>query len=115
MAQIQRLVSAAQGKDRTRDDLCLVTCIGSRLTTKSGHSFEHPEVETLIVHAIGIGFARPTPEQEEACRALWLSSNTASSAYQFPSTRLPVLTDGSGYDANPNPVPSTGAAEEHES
>jgi hypothetical protein len=93
---------------------CLVTCIGSRLTTKSGHSFEHPEMETLIVHTIGIGWAAPTKEQEQACKALWLSSNTAPAAYLFPSTRLPVLEDGCGYDKNPSPVTPAGAAEETE-
>lgn len=97
------------------DEICLVTCIGSRLTTKSGYSFEHPEVETIIVHAIGIGFAEPSPEQEAACKALWLSSNTASSAYEFPSDRLPRIEDGCGYEKNPSPVPPTGAAEESES
>jgi hypothetical protein len=97
------------------DDLCLVTVIGSRLTTRSGYSFEHPEVETVIVHCIGIGWAKPTREQEEACRQLWLSGNTASAAYQFPSTRLPVLTDGCGYDATHIPAPAGAAEEETES
>jgi hypothetical protein len=112
MAQIQRLVASAQGKDRSREERCLVTVIGSRLTTKSGYSFEHPEVETLIVHAIGIGFAEPTTEQEGACRALWLSSRTAPAAYQFPSDRLPVLADGCG--STTNPATPAGAAEETE-
>lgn len=96
------------------DDLCLVTVIGHRLTTRSNWSFENPGCPTVIVHAIGIGYAEPTDEQKETCRSLWLSSNTAPAAYQFPSTRLPTIEDGCGYNATTSPVPEAGASEETE-
>lgn len=111
MADIRRALASAQGKDHSRDERCLVTCIGSKHTTQSGHSFEHPEMETIVVHAIGIGFAEPTDEQKAECRALWLSSSAAPAAYEFPSTRLPVLADGCD-GTTQFPVTLAGAAEE---
>jgi hypothetical protein len=105
MAQLERKLRAAQGKDRSRDTVCLVTCIGHRVTTRSGHSFENPACPTLIVHALGVGYTAPTKDQEEACRALWLTSSTASAAYKFPSTRMPVLADGC-HSFTPSPAPA---------
>jgi hypothetical protein len=113
MAQLERKLRAAQGRDRDRGALCHVILIGHKLTTLSGWSFKNPHIRTLVRYVVGAGYTRPTRQQIRACGRLWLSSRTASASYRFPSTRLPALADG-GDGATFTPSPAlAGDAEEN--
>ena len=75
---------------------CLVTVLGQKWTTPSGHTFADPSAQTLIVYALPLAHRKPTPAQLRECEALWLSDRTAPPAYLFPSHRLPAVEDGCG-------------------
>ena len=91
MAQLERALKAAQGRDRGPEPMIVVTVLGQKLVTRSGHVFANPDLEPLVVST-----TQPvaTPEQKAAAFALWLSSPDAPPAYKFPASRLPRLADG---------------------
>jgi hypothetical protein len=90
---IERHLKAAQGKDRGPEPMLVVTVLGQKLVTRSGHVFYNPDVPPIVVSTI-----QPvaTQAQRDAALALWLSSPTAPPAYHFPASRLPRIADGCG-------------------
>lgn len=91
MAQVERALKAAQGRDRGPEPIIVVTVLGQKLVTRSGHVFANPDLGPIIVST-----TQPvaTAEQKAAALALWLSSPDTPPAYQVPASRFPRLADG---------------------
>jgi hypothetical protein len=91
VAQLERALKAAQGRDRGPEPTIVVTVLGQKLVTRSGHVFANPQLEPIVVSTTT---PVANPEQKAAALALWLSAPDAPPAYAFPASHLPRITDG---------------------
>jgi hypothetical protein len=99
VAQIERVLAAAQGKTAGPERLCLVTIIGVRFFTPSGYVVIAPRCEPFAVYATGPNDAKPTEEQLAECIRLWSTFKAAPDFYTFPQGSMPTIPE--------TPIPTT--------
>jgi hypothetical protein len=91
MAQIERALALARGRTVGPERMVLLTIVGVKFRTPSGHVVIPPDVEPFVVYAAGPNDGVPTEKQKAEALRLWSTVPDCPNAFLFPERGKPTL------------------------